>query len=556
MKKAFLFIFVLPGIVAVLIGFFLSLKGSAPQAFPQVVPTPTVSLNDGETFLLEAGYVTKQINGVDQTMMAYNKSVPGPVLKVKQGDKVTLRFKNKLGQETLLHAHGVRMENAYDGTHLVQTVMKDGDSFDYILTFPDPGVFIYHPHTLRDDTQQDLGLYGSIIVEPKDPTYWPPVNREENITLDDLLVEDGVIAPHSPNYATHALMGRYGNTMFINGEPSIHLTATSGEVVRYYFTNTANTRTFALTLPGAKMKLVGSDDGRYEKETYADQIIISPSERAIVDVLWELPKSYSFIHNPGQGEKTYSLVTVDVSQGAVGTSYANEFRTLRKDDAYAESLDAYRSYLNTPPDKLLTMTVKVDMAKIMQQMMGGGTMSSTDGHDHGSMMGGSMDSTSGSMGMMHNHASVPIEWEDQMGAMNIFSTDKTTTWVLRDMTGVDTTTTSPSVIPKDNLDVLWKFQKGDVVKVRIFNDPKSDHPMQHPFHVHGQRFLVLSTNGVPNDNLVWKDTALIKTGDTVDVLIPMENPGKWMAHCHILEHLATGMVVLFDVEDSSLPKEE
>jgi FtsP/CotA-like multicopper oxidase with cupredoxin domain len=103
---------------------------------------------------------------------------------------------------------------------------------------------------------------------------------------------------------------------------------------------------------------------------------------------------------------------------------------------------------------------------------------------------------------------------------------------------------------------LWKFQKGDVVKVRIFNDPKSDHPMQHPFHVHGQRFLVLSTNGVPNDNLVWKDTALIKTGDTVDVLIPMENPGKWMAHCHILEHLATGMVVLFDVEDSSLPKEE
>ncbi len=523
MKKLFIYIFVIPGIIAVLVSFGLSLRGTGVPQFSDVVQTPVVSLKDGDVFSLENNYVTKMVSGVPQTMMAYNRAIPGPVLRVKQGETVTIRFKNALSEETLLHSHGVRMANAYDGTHLVQSTMKPGETFDYILTFPDPGVFIYHPHTVRDDLQQDMGLYGSIIVEPADPTYWPKVDREENIVLDDLLIEDGVIAPHSPNYATHALMGRYGNTMFINGETELALSARSGEVVRYYLTNTANTRTFAVTLPGGKMKLVGGDVGRYEKEAFVERIVLSPSERAVVDVLWDLPKTFSFMHDPGEGSKTYTLATVNVAQATSSSPAAMEFSLLRKGDAYALALDAYRSYLSTPPDKTLAMTVKVDMTKIMNQMMG--------------------------MAMMHNHVPVPIEWEDQMGAMNVFSTDKTTTWVLRDVTGLDATTTTPGQTPKENLDVLWKFKKGDLVKVRLYNDPKSDHPMQHPFHVHGNRFLVLSTNGKPTENLVWKDTALIQTGDTVDILIAMENPGKWMAHCHILEHLASGMIILFDIED-------
>jgi FtsP/CotA-like multicopper oxidase with cupredoxin domain len=187
------------------------------------------------------------------------------------------------------------------------------------------------------------------------------------------------------------------------------------------------------------------------------------------------------------------------------------------------------------------------MDKIMGQMGGMSAMSS-DGHNHGDMAGMNMGTGTG-MAMMHNHPAVPIEWEDQMGAMNVFSTDKTTTWVLRDMTGIDVATTSSSTIPKDNMDVKWNFKKGDLVKVRIFNDPKSPHPMQHPFHIHGQRFLVLATNSKPNNNLVWKDTALIQMGDTVDILIPMDNIGKWMAHCHIAEHLTSGMMIEFDVTE-------
>ena len=97
------------------------------------------------------------------------------------------------------------------------------------------------------------------------------------------------------------------------------------------------------------------------------------------------------------------------------------------------------------------------------------------------------------------------------------------------------------------MDINWKFTQGDKVKLRITNDANSMHPMQHPIHLHGQRFLVTSTNGVLNNNLAWKDTALVQTGDTVELLVDMTNPGEWMLHCHIAEHLEDGMMMQFTV---------
>jgi len=74
------------------------------------------------------------------------------------------------------------------------------------------------------------------------------------------------------------------------------------------------------------------------------------------------------------------------------------------------------------------------------------------------------------------------------------------------------------------------------------------HAMDHPIHLHGQRFLILSRNGVPNPNLVWKDTGLIPAGETVDLLVDMSNPGTWLLHCHIAEHMGTGMMLPFVVK--------
>ena len=98
-----------------------------------------------------------------------------------------------------------------------------------------------------------------------------------------------------------------------------------------------------------------------------------------------------------------------------------------------------------------------------------------------------------------------------------------------------------------NMDIRWRFALGDIVKIRITNDRHTFHAMQHPIHFHGQRFLILDLNDVPNDNLVWKDTMLMPVGAVANILLEVSNPGKWMVHCHIAEHLESGMRFVFEV---------
>ena len=96
--------------------------------------------------------------------------------------------------------------------------------------------------------------------------------------------------------------------------------------------------------------------------------------------------------------------------------------------------------------------------------------------------------------------------------------------------------------------IQWQFTVGDRVKIRLVNEMDSDHPMHHPFHIHGAgRFLVIARDGAPEPNLVWSDTVLVRTGEVVDILLDVTNPGHWMAHCHIAEHHESGMMFSFDV---------
>jgi FtsP/CotA-like multicopper oxidase with cupredoxin domain len=101
---------------------------------------------------------------------------------------------------------------------------------------------------------------------------------------------------------------------------------------------------------------------------------------------------------------------------------------------------------------------------------------------------------------------------------------------------------------KANWEIDWAFRVGDQVKIRLVNGMEQDHPMYHPFHIHGAgRFLVLARDDTPEANLVWKDTVLVRAGETVDVLLDVSNPGLWMAHCHIAEHIQSGMMFSFPV---------
>ena len=144
---------------------------------PYAVPSKEVVLDDGATYEMVASYVTKNISGKSVRMLAYNGMIPGPSITVLEGAQVTVNFVNNTDMPTLLHSHGIRMENPYDGTHLVQKDILPGESFQYILKFLDPGVFWYHPH-VREDIQQNMGLYGNFVVRAKDQNFWAKADRE------------------------------------------------------------------------------------------------------------------------------------------------------------------------------------------------------------------------------------------------------------------------------------------------------------------------------------------------------------------------------------------
>lgn len=495
------------------------LSGDTKQAASSLI----IDLKDGQSTDLTITPVQKTIAGRTVKMLGYNGSIPGPTLRVPEGSEITINLKNEGDIATSLHAHGVRMDNPFDGVPgVTQKEIAIGESFTYKLKFTDPGAFWYHPH-VRTDYALESGLYANIIVTPKDSAYWSPVNREIPLMLDDIALDKDGMLLFDAKVADHTLMGRFGNVMLVNGETDYKLQAGQGEVVRLYLTNAANTRLFNFALPGAKMKLVGADVGRYEKETFVDQIMVAPGERRVVDVLFEQAGEYAMKHQTP--EKEYTLGKVTVSSEVPTTSYGKEFAMLRTNSAVVSELEGLmNTYLSKTPDKSLNLSL--DMNSEMRKGMPMGMHS---------MGGGGMAMSDKDMGMGDDGDA--LEWEDTMASMNAQSNSNMMKWKLVDKTS-----------DKANMDIKdWNFQVGDKVKIRIFNDPQSMHPMQHPIHFHGQRLMVLSTNGVRNANPVWVDTALVAKGDTVDILLEATNPGTWVAHCHILEHAESGMMFSYTV---------
>jgi suppressor of ftsI len=172
-------------------------------------------------------------------------------------------------------------------------------------------------------------------------------------------------------------------------------------------------------------------------------------------------------------------------------------------------ISRYRRYFSRPPDRTLLLTLETHGLPFVTQ----------------------------SLMRLDSAYFTPVEWAESMPNMNWASTTDQVRWVLRDpATG------------KENMDIGWTFPRDTAIVLRLVNDRQALHGMQHPIHMHGQRFLVLAVNGVRNQNLVWKDTVLVPAGAAVDVLLELSNPGRWMLHCHIAEHLAAGMMTSITVE--------
>jgi FtsP/CotA-like multicopper oxidase with cupredoxin domain len=543
--------------------------------------TEVVRLRHGDHFELGIGPVAKRIGEDTVRMLAYGGSIPGPVLHVDQGSEIVVDVTNDGDTEATVHWHGLRLENRYDGVpHETQLPIGVGESFSYKLQFPDPGFYWYHPH-VREDYGLEMGLYGTILVEPTDPAYWPPADRQLSITLDDVLVEGGRIAPFSHTDLSFTAMGRFGNVMLTNGETSYSAQVAAGEVVRLCLVNTANTRIFNVRLPGARMKLVGGDSGRYERETFVDEVLLAPSERAIVDVLFDQPGEVAFEHRTP--DKTYELGRFTVS-GTAAAAGARQFDDLRTDPELSAVRRSLAHDLERAPDKV------VAFSSLMPLLYGGEDVTADSytcpmhpevtatepatcpkcGMKLVAVQAPSLfvcpmhaevtseaPSTCPRCGMKlvpasavaasahgpeghHDggHGDDGIEWEDLMPEINRQTNATNMIWKLIDRQTGD-----------ENTAIQWAFQVGDRVKIRLVNEVEgSEHPMHHPFHIHGAgRFLVLSRDGTPEGNRVWKDTVLVLPGQTVDILLEVTHAGRWMAHCHIAEHNQAGMMFTFDV---------
>jgi FtsP/CotA-like multicopper oxidase with cupredoxin domain/YHS domain-containing protein len=317
------------------------------------------------------------------------------------------------------------------------------------------------------------------------------------------------------------------------------------------------------------MKLVGGDSGRYEHESFVEEILIAPSERAVVDVRFDNAGIVALEHRTPDDTFDLGTFVVDDHGASKPTGAFDELRSdlellaLRRalDPDFARSPDKILAFVASMPllygdaapadeyvcpmhpevtSKEAGRCPKCGMKLVPKRTTG--TASAARGqapnatpHEHG---GGSGHHHGGAGG---HHGGDGLEWSDEMPDINRASDSANMLWKIIDRGTGD-----------ENHGITWSFTVGDRVKIRLVNEMESDHPMHHPFHVHGAgRFVILARNGVVEPNLAWKDTVLVRAGETVDILLEITNPGSWMAHCHIAEHIEAGMMFSFMVTPRS-----
>jgi FtsP/CotA-like multicopper oxidase with cupredoxin domain len=424
------------------------------------------------------------------TVWTYDGTVPGPELRVRQGERVRVVVNNKLSEDTTVHWHGIRLPNAMDGVPgLTQPPIRPGDSFAYEFTPPDAGTFWYHPHA---DTLQQLGhgLAGALIIEERESV---PVDRDLLWVIEDWrLDDDGRIAAGFGNRMEAGMSGRIGNTVSINGRHRDRVSVRTGERARLRIVNAALARIIRLGFVGHRPTVLAYDGQPCDPHPPENgRLVLGPAMRA--DLIIDMD---------GNPARTYSVIDDfyrDLAYELVDLAYSPAKPTREQPPQGSPALPA-----NPLPEPDLTAAERHEIA-LQGGMMGGMGMGGTGMMGRGGMMGSGR--MMGGMGMMGG-----ATW-----AMNGMS-----------MTGDG----QPDMPP------LLTLKRGQSCLLMLRNETAWWHPM----HLHGHSFRVISRNGKPNPLREWRDTILVPPRESADIAFVADNPGDWMFHCHVSDHQEAGMM--------------
>lgn len=416
----------------------------------------------------------------------YNDTVPGPEIRVRQGDHIQIVVPNELDEETTVHWHGLRVPNDMDGVpHLTQTPIGPNERFVYEFQTVDAGTFWYHPHQ-RGFEQVERGLYGAFIVDELEPI---TVDRDITWILDDWrLTKDATIREDFGNMHDASHSGRIGNTVTINGKIPDTFHVRHGERVRLRLINAANARVFALRFSDHTPIVIALDGQPIEPHAAQGGIVVlGPAMRAdLVIDMTNSPKSLTPIIDEYYPGLEYRLVTLE---------YADE--VLR---------DAIPDWsVSLPPNPIPEPNI-----------------ANATRHDivfNGGMMGG--------MVMQEMGADPSAQMDSMMGMMHSGKI-----WFINGIAAEGHV-----------MDHVLTLERNQSYIISMTNMTAWDHPI----HLHGHSFRVISRNGTPTRYREWQDTVLMHPRDRVDIAFVADNPGDWMFHCHILEHQAAGMMAVIRV---------
>ena len=456
---------------------FTTALGASALTLPSL---QLAAADDGFTALRAAPAKAQLLaEGEAQTdVWAYGQSVPGPVLRVRQGERVKVRFFNDLPQPSTVHWHGIRIENAMDGVAgLTQEAVPTGQSFEYDFIAPDAGTYWYHPHS-RTWEQLARGLYGMLIVEERDP---PSFGLDLPLVIDDWrLTEQGEI--HEASFGammdkSHA--GRLGNWVTVNGTSGPTLNVPTNGMVRLRLANASNARVLVLKPTNLNGQVIAMDGQPLAKPlAVADSLGLAPSQR--VDIAFRAP---------AKPDSTLDLMVQ-------GTDREIAVASLRTSGEAKQE----RAQPVLEPNPLPPLSTLSDALQVELRMEGGARGTMREARFNGQVL-----------------AIRELVRAGQAWAFN----------------GVSGRTEDP----------LFRARRGQTVVVNMINDTAWPHAM----HFHGHHVQVIEKNGKAVENAPWRDTELMQRDEKIKVAFPADNLGKWMLHCHMLEHQAAGMATWFEV---------